>query len=257
MATNSWQGDTEWDATWDTAANWDLGHSPTALEDVVINFIAGGCSKIATGPVGAAYCATLIITTAGAEFTLDLTNLTVTGNVTLDDNNYWDLKLAGGTLTAGTIISGTFTNASAGCTIKNTNAAPGGITTATNCDITGGTFVNITNTAVRTLSNAEGNLTITGDITLSGAVTHLIQNHGANAFIVASTVDIILVGDTTKCCMKNPLDYGGTFSTTSGATQRAADIVEVTTDADHIETGTTILTVPGTLVAGGGNILVV
>lgn len=248
MATNTWQGDT--DALWDTDANWDLGHKPTILEDVVITSISGGGSKLATGPALAASCATLTITTAGAEITLDLTNLTVSGNCTLDVATDWDLLLTcTGTLTAGSIVSGTFVNASSGCIIKGAAATFSG--TATDCTITGGTFVNITNTALQTLNNNDADLTVSGDITLSGAVTHVIQDVGVKTFVIPNTVDIILVGDTTKCCMKNALDNGGTFSTTSGATQLITDTATVAAAANRIMAPTSILGVVGTRAGGG------
>jgi hypothetical protein len=255
MATNSWLGGT--DTSWDTDANWDLTHKPVLAEPVIINAAPGG-NKCEVGPAGAASCASLVMTFDGAIGALDLTNLTVTGNVTLDSAAEWDPKLTStGNLIAGTTLSGTFVSASSGCVLKGGTFSG----TATDCTITGGTFVNITNTSLQTLNNNDNDLTVSGDITLSGAVTHVIQDVGVKTFVIPSTVDIILVGDTTLVTMKNALDNGGTIKTTSGATataaQLATDIVAVTAEADHIETGTTILTVAGTLVKTTGGILVI
>ena len=237
------------DVNWGTATNWSLtdgggatGAVPTAADDALFTVNSGNCTVNASNRV----CKTLNFT--GYTNTITMTNnITVSGNVTLGAgmgiagtgqlivNTTATLTSNGKTWSAGFTFSGTsqtytladnwaisglirFSGTTA-CTINsNTITASGGFQTTANAGTTGTTSITWTGGtwSNTTAGNIRNNLTINGNVTVSGTVyysTGILTYTSGTVTVTGSTLILSTCTMNTGALMWNNIQTGNPATT--------------------------------------------
>ena len=165
--TNSWQAAGGGD--WDTAANWSLGHVPTASEDAIIGIAS---TNVITHSNNVSDAVNSITSTAG----LNLTNGTLAVTTTAQVGGVFTLNgatLSGATVTGNTTLH---ISTSASSTLTGVTVASGSTLDAANAsdslNVRGGLTLNGTfNLGQTTSANSFATITFLGSQHLSGSGT--------------------------------------------------------------------------------------